>query len=201
MKIHLAIAALLVALGSGSAAAESPAPNVHPAAYTAKPAQAVSVTATGFAPNEPVDVSLGDQSLLTITADGEGRILHANVGIPFLSPGDYTVSFLGQTSRVPVAVGLKIEGFRPWVVLHNYYVSPQSGVGFSGQDFVPGETVAVYLNSKLSGPFLQVTADADGRITAADALSPANLKGDNRLIFVGQQSQVELTSSFAVAAP
>ena len=66
MKIHLAIAALLVALGSGSAAAESLAPNVHLAAYSAKPAQAVSVTGTGFAPNEPVDVSLGDQSLLTI---------------------------------------------------------------------------------------------------------------------------------------
>src|SRR5262245_50154243 len=207
MKIQLAVVAALVALGSGSAAAQPLTPNtaqtpsVHLDVYTAKPAHAVAFTGTGFVPNEPVDVSLGDERLSTTTADAEGRILHASVGVPFLSPGDYTVSFVGQTSRIPVAVGLKIEGFRPWVVLHNYYVSPQSAVGFSGQDFVPGETVAVYLNSRLSGPVLQVTADADGRITAANALSPANLTGDNRLFFVGQQSQVELTATFAIAAP
>src|SRR5262245_25810221 len=114
MKIHLAIVAVLVALGTSSAAAQTPTPNaaqtpsVHLDAYAAKPTNAVAFTGTGFVPNEPVDVSLGAQSLSTITADAEGRILHANIGVPFLSPGDYTVSFLGQTSRVPVAVGLKI---------------------------------------------------------------------------------------------
>jgi hypothetical protein len=80
-------------------------------------------------PNEAVDVSLGDQPLTTITADVEGRILRATISIPSLSAGDYTVLFVGQTSRTPVAVGLNIQGFRPWVVLHNYYVSPQSGGG------------------------------------------------------------------------
>jgi hypothetical protein len=207
MKVQLAIAAMLAALGSGSAAAQTPTPNtaqtpsVHLDAHTAKPARALAFTGTGFVPNEPVDVFLGSQSLSTLTADAEGRILNASLGVPFLSPGDYRVSFIGQASRAPVAVGLKIEGFRPWVMLHNYYVSPQSSLGFNGQDFAPGEVVAVYLNSTLDGLVLQVTADAEGRITAANALSPANLTGDNRLIFVGQQSQVELTATFAVAAP
>jgi len=206
MKIHIAIVALLVALGSSPAAAQSltsgtaQTPRVHLDLYSGKPAHTLTFTGTGFEPNEDVDVSLSEQSLATITADAEGRILHAGIGIPLLSAGDYTVSFVGRTSRIPVAVGLNIQGFRPWVVLHNYYVSPQSGVGFNGEDFVPGETVSVYLNSTVGEPVVQVTADGDGRITMANALSPTNLTGDNRLIFVGQQSHAELTATFTVAA-
>jgi hypothetical protein len=175
-------------------------PSVHLDVYAGKPAQTLAFTGTGFVPNEAVDVSLGDQPLTTITADAEGRILRASIGVPFLSAGDYTVSFVGRTSRIPVAVGYNIQGLRPWVVLHNYYVSPQSGVGFSGQDFVPGETVAVYLNSTLSAPVAQVTADGEGRFTVANAISPANLTGDNQLIFVGQQGQTQVTATFTVAA-
>jgi 5-hydroxyisourate hydrolase-like protein (transthyretin family) len=176
-------------------------PSVHLDVYAGKPAQTLAFTGTGFVPNEAVDVSLGDQPLTTINADVEGRILRATISIPSLSAGDYTVLFVGQTSRTPVAVGLNIQGFRPWVVLHNYYVPPQSGVGFSGEDFVPGEAVAVYLNSTLSAPVVQTTADSSGRIAAANAVSAANLTGDNQLIFVGQQSQAQLSVKFSVAAP
>jgi hypothetical protein len=90
--------------------------------YAGKPAQTLAFTGTGFVPNEAVDVSLGDQPLTTITADAEGRILRASIGVPLLSAGDYTVSFVGRTSRIPVAVAYNIQGFRPWVALHNYYV-------------------------------------------------------------------------------
>jgi hypothetical protein len=206
VKIHLAVVALVVALGPGPATAQSLSPNtaatpsVHLDVYAVKPARTVGFTGTGFAANEPVDVSLADQLLTTVTADGEGRVLHASVGIPLLSAGDYTLSMVGQVSRTPVTAGLKIDGVRPWVVLNNYYVSAQSDVGFTGEDFVPGETVAVYLNSTLSAPVVQVSADSEGRISANNALSPANLAGDNQLIFVSQQSQVQLTATFSVAA-
>jgi 5-hydroxyisourate hydrolase-like protein (transthyretin family) len=197
----VAFAALLVAFAAAPAAAQSTTPNVHLDAYSGKPGHTLAFTATGFAPNEAVDISLGQQALTTLTADAEGRILGASIGIPSLTAGDYTVSFVGRTTQTPAAVGLNIQGFRPWVVLHNYYVSQQSGVGFNGEDFVPGETVAVYLNSTSSAPVQQVTADGEGRITMANAVSPANLTGDNQLIFVGQQSQAALTATFTVAAP
>jgi len=176
-------------------------PSVHLDVYTAKPAQTLAFTGTGFVPNETIDVSLGDQPLTSITADDRGRIERATIGIPSLTAGDYTVSFVGQSSRTPATVGLNIQGFRPWVVLDNYYVAPRSGVGFTGEDFVPGEAVAVYLNSTLTEPVAQATADSGGRIAAVNAVSAANLTGDNQLIFVGQQSQAELSLKFSVAAP
>src|SRR4051812_5327520 len=110
MKIYSIIAAVLVTLGPGPVGAQSltpdqgQTPSVHLDAYTGKPSHTVAFTGTGFMPNETVDVSLGDQALATITADSEGRILHASIGIPFLSAGDYAMSFVGQTTRKPVGV-------------------------------------------------------------------------------------------------
>ena len=202
MRIHIATVAVLLALASGPAAAQSlsQTPNVHLDVFSAKPAQTLGFSGTGFVPNETVDASLGEQVLATTTADDQGRVVHASMRLPVLSAGACTISFVGRTSQQPVAVTLSIDGVRPWVTLSNYYVSPQSGVGFNGWDFVPGESVAVYLNSTTSAPVVQVNADAEGRLMLANALTPANLTGDNRLIFIGEQSHAELTATFTVAA-
>jgi hypothetical protein len=176
-------------------------PNVFLDSYTGKPSETMTFGANGFAPNEPIDVSLGEQQLTTVNADALGDVVHGSAAIPNLGAGDYTLSFVGRTSQTRASVGFNIQGFRPWVVLRNYFVTAQQAVGFDGQDFIPGETIAVYLNSRLSAPVVQVNADGQGRIAMEGAVPAANLKGDNQLIFVGQQSQSELTTTFTVASP
>lgn len=176
-------------------------PSVHLVSYTGKPANALSFSGAGFVPGESVDMFFGEDTtgpLTTVTADSRGEINGQNVGIPLLDAGNYKVAFTGRTSQTPVSVGFNVQAFHPWVVLHNYYLAPQSGVGFSGQDFVPGEAVQVYLNSQASAPLMQITADAYGRFAAENAALP-DLSGDNELIFVGQQSQTEVTATFSVA--
>lgn len=64
---------------------------------------------------------------------------------------------------------------------------------------MPGEPVQVYLNTRLSQPVAQVTADANGHFAVDNAFSLPNVTGDNQLIFVGQQSQTEVTATFAAA--
>jgi hypothetical protein len=139
--------------------------------------------------------------LLTISADARGEITGRDTLIPLVSPGDYSLGFVGRNSHTPVSVGFNVQGFNPWAVLDNYYMAPQVGVGFEGQDFVPGEVVQVYLNTRLSQPIAQVTADADGRFAVKNAFSLPDLTGNNQLIFVGQQSQTEVTATFAAAIP
>jgi hypothetical protein len=149
-------------------------------------------------------VYLGEQlgsPLTTVTADPFGRITAKNLNIPLLGAGDYKLAFVGHVSQTPVSVGFNIQGFHPWVVLTNYYISQQSGVGFIGQDFVPGEVVQVYLNTTLSQPMAQVTADADGHFYVEDAFGLPNSTGDNQLIFIGQQSQTQVTTSFSIQSP
>ena len=179
-------------------------PEVHLEAYTGKPTHTLSFSGSGFVPGESVDMFLGDQTLnplASVVADDKGDISAQSVSIPVLAAGDYRASFVGRVSTTPVSIGFNIQGFHPWVVLHSYYVPPHSGLGFSGEDFFPGEVVQVYLNSLLALPVAQVTADGDGRFAVDQAFSLPDLTGDNDLIFFGQQSQTEVTTRFSVATP
>ncbi len=184
--------------------AQSQPPLVRLDSYTGKPTHRFGFSGSGFTPGEQVDVYLGDLTagpLATVVADSRGDITARDMVIPPLSPGDYTLSFVGFVSHTPAAVGFNIQGFHPWAVLDNYYITPHSGVGFTGVDFVPGEPVQVFLNTQLSSPVAQVTADADGRFEAKNAFQLPDLTGNNQLIFVGQQSQTEVTATFAAATP
>jgi hypothetical protein len=179
-------------------------PAVQLDSYTGKPSHRFSFSGTGFAPGEQVDVYLGVQStnpLTTVPADARGDITGRDMVIPLVGPGDYSLAFIGRDSRSPVSLGFNIQGFHPWAVLDNYYVAPNAGVGFSGVDFVPGEVVQVYLNTRLSQPVAQVTADADGRFSIDHAFTLPDVTGNNQLIFVGQQSQTEVTATFAAVTP
>jgi hypothetical protein len=185
-------------------AAQAPPPAVQLDTYTGKPTHTFGFSGTGFVPGEQVNVYLGTQTLApltTVAADSRGGISSRDVAIPAIGPGNYSLSFVGQVSAAPVSVGFNIQGFHPWAILDNYYLAPHSGVSFTGTDFVPGEVVEVYLNSRLSDPVAQPTADANGRFEVRNAFSLPDLTGDNQLIFVGQQSQTEVTATFATAAP
>jgi hypothetical protein len=179
-------------------------PTVHLDSYTGKPTHSFAFSGASFAPGEAVDIYLGDRTagpLATVSADAQGNITAQSLSIPSITPGDYQLLFVGRTSQTPTSVGFNVQGFHPWAVLNNYYIAPQYGVGFRGEDFVPGELVQVYLNTRLSQPLAQVTADANGHFSVDNAFSLPNVTGDNQLIFVGQQSQTEVTTSFAAATP
>jgi hypothetical protein len=177
-------------------------PAVQLEAYTGKPTHALSFSGSGFVPGESVDIYLGEQRvspLATVTADAHGAIVGDNANIPLIGAGDYTLTFVGRVSQTPTTVGFNVQGFHPWVVLTNYYVEPRTAVGFIGQDFIPGEPVQVFLNSRVGQPVAQVTADADGKFSVQNGFSLPDVTGDNEVIFVGQQSQSEVTTSFTVA--
>jgi hypothetical protein len=179
-------------------------PTVRLEGYTGKPTHTFSISGTGFVPGEQVDVYLGAQTtapMLTLAADNQGAITGRDLPIPLFGPGDYSLAFVGRASQSPVSVGFNVQGFHPWAVLDNYYVAPQGSVGFTGHDFVPGEVVQVYLNTTLSQPVAQVTADQDGHFSVNNAFTLPPLSGNNQVIFVGQQSQTEVTATFAAAAP
>jgi hypothetical protein len=199
----LAILGLLTIWSPTIAAAQTEAqpPTVHLDNYTGKPTHAFSFAGSGFVPGEQVDVFLGAQTsdpLASLSADAQGDIESQNTTIPFLTPGDYRLIFVGHSSQSPVSVGFNVQGFAPWVVLDNYALAPRSEVGFHGEDYIPGEVVQVYLNSRLSQPIAQVTADSDGHFANSNAFALPDLTGNNQLIFVGQQSQTEVTATFAV---
>ena len=203
----IAIVVSLAATGLStivSAQSISAPPTLHVDTYTGKPTHTFSFEGAGFAPNEPVDLFMGSHAaglLVAVQADERGNVSGHNIAIPLIPPGDYTMTLNGRTSQTPAIVGFNVQGFHPWVVLDNYYITPGASVGFQGDDFVPGEIVQVYLNTVLTQPVAQAPADADGRVAAQNAFELPNVTDNNQLIFVGQQSQTRVTATFTAATP
>ena len=59
----------------------------------------------------------------------------------------------------------------------------------------PGATIAI-LNTNYT-----LVADANGHFEVRNAFGLPDVTGNNQLIFVGQQSQTEVTATFATAVP
>ncbi len=119
--------------------------------YSAKSNHTFGFTGSGFAPNEPVDVrlgGLGGSPLASFPSDAQGNVTAQEVPLPLIQAGDYLLYFVGEQSQTPVSIGFNVQGFAPWVVLDTYSAAPYSAMGFTGQDFVPGEPIAVYLDQR-----------------------------------------------------
>ncbi|MGE5618993.1 MAG: hypothetical protein ACM3US_07000 [Sphingomonadaceae bacterium] len=168
---------------------------------TTKPYSAVGFEAGGFKPGENVAVyldNLGTQPLSVAVASDQGDISGV-LRVPFAQEGSHSVLFYGDQSRMPAEVGLTILGFYPWVVLDNYSPGPEQQVGFAGSDFAPGETVHVFFNSLESGPVAAVQVGDDGTFKAPGAVRLApGLKGEQTLLFVGNQSQTTSEVEFTI---
>jgi hypothetical protein len=173
--------------------------------YSAKPYHAFGFTGSGFSPRETVDVrlsGLGGDPIGSFQADDQGNVTDQAVRVPFVQPGDYSLYFVGRQAQHPISVGFNVQGFTPWVVLDNYSPPPYYLMGFSGDDFVPGEVVLVYLNERSAKPVVQVLADENGHIAAKSAFElPDQLAqpGQSRIIFVSLQSNAQVAAAFAPA--
>ncbi|MHB0868805.1 MAG: hypothetical protein ACYC66_02220 [Chloroflexota bacterium] len=168
---------------------------------TTKPNSAVGFEAGGFKPGESVSIhldNLGTEPLTTVLASDQGDISGV-LRVPLAQEGSHTILFYGDQGKMPATVGLTILGFYPWVVLDNYSPGPEQQVGFAGSDFAPGESVHVFFNSLESGPVATVQVDDDGTFKAPGAVKLApGLKGEQMLLFVGNQSQTEAEVAFTI---
>jgi hypothetical protein len=170
--------------------------------YSVKSNHTFGFSGSGFAPGEVVDVrlgGLGGAPLATFPSDAQGNVTGQNVPLPLVQAGDYLVYFVGEQSQNPVSVGFNIQGFSPWVVLDSYSLAPYSVVGFTGQDFVPGDQIDVYLDQPNGQPLLRVAADANGQFAVKNAFElPDMAHGDHTLLFVGYRSDAHISAKFVV---
>jgi hypothetical protein len=177
-------------------------PKVTLDTYSAKSDHTFGFSGSGFTPGELVDVrlgGLGGSPLASFPSDGQGNVVAQNVPLPLIQAGDYSLYFVGEQSQTPVSVGFNVQGFNPWVVLDSYSAAPYSAIGFTGEDFVPGDRIEVYLGQPSGQPLTRLAADANGHFGVRSAFNLPDLPhGDQQLIFVGHQSGVQITARFVV---
>lgn len=170
--------------------------------YSAKSDHTFGFSGSGFTPGELVDVRLGGMGgapLASFPSDAQGNVVAENVPLPLIQAGDYALYFVGEQSQTPVSVGFNVQGFQPWVVLDSYSVVPYSAMGFTGEDFVPGDHIEVYLGHVTGQPLFRLAVDANGQFAVRSAFNLPDLaQGNQQLIFVGHQSGVQIAAKFVI---
>ncbi|HLH63193.1 MAG TPA: polyprenol monophosphomannose synthase [Ktedonobacteraceae bacterium] len=179
--------------------------------YTVKPPSVVGFYGSGFLPGELVDVYLGkpgDVPGITVRANAGGNIA-GRFPVPLLKQGNYTLFFVGHQSQTPSTASLNVQGFHPWVILDNYAPPVHARLGFTGEDFVAGEEVMVYLTrpgsqyqgagTNGSGKLIaHIQADKDGRFAVPATWEVPDVAGNYQLVFMGQESGAVITTPFTV---
>ena len=175
-------------------------PQVKLGTQAAKSGDTVQLSATGFGPDEDINVYWNDLSsdvIGTIHTDDSGEVRQGSVRVPFGAVGNNGFIFVGQKSQSPVTVPFQMLNLYPSVDLSSYAIKPDNVLSFSGKDFGPGENVTVYLNNPDSPALTAIqTDDSGGFANAGGFLVPFGLQGKQTLIFVGQESKAPTTASF-----
>jgi nucleoid-associated protein YgaU len=190
-SVNIARATAVIAGGS---------PSVKLGTQAAKSGDTVQLSASGFGPDEDVNVYWNDLSsdvIGTIHTDESGGVRQGGVRVPFGAVGNNGFIFVGQKSQSPVTVPFQMLNLYPSVDLSSYAIKPDNVLSFSGKDFGPGEQVTVYLNNPDAPPLTTIQADDTGGFTNAGGfLVPFGLHGKQTLIFLGKESKAPTTASF-----
>ena len=168
---------------------------------TGKPGDKISLSASGFEPEEEVKVywgQLNGDPAATLHADGGGNIGQASVLIPVGAIGTTSVVLVGSKSQ-SLAIGqFYMLGLYPTVKAQPYALKSANRISLSGKGFGPGETVLIYVNGMNGPPLMAVPTDANGSFSGAGFVVPFGLKGQQSLILIGEQSRAVVNSGFLV---
>ena len=181
-------------------------PFVELSPWSGPPGGKVNLNARGFAPNEAVDVFVGQsaQPALTLNADQYGNLWGAGpVQAPYdVSGGSLLLRVVGQASGASCVAKFAIQAPKPWVELTQYWGMPGTPVGFSGGGWAADEQVTFHLGSS-SGPEIAAGQTDDyGWIRFGGTGSiPGDAQGTVALVGVGSKSHATASATFKVVDP
>ena len=164
-----------------------------------KPGSVVTVNATGFGPNEPVNVYWGRTSgtpAAQLTANAAGDI-RAPITVGIAPVGPTTLVLVGQRTKTTATVPYLMLGLYPETVPHPYAERAGHAMTFTGTGFAPNEKVLVYLNANRGVPALTPTATGQGTFSVSFVV-PFGLKGKQQLTAIGDESRAVATTGFTV---
>ena len=158
----------------------------------------VTVSGSGFVPNETVKLSISGMSGVAVTAkaDAKGMLPATGLTIPYsLKPGSYTVTATGVSSKRASNTMIKVAALTP-------VDQPERPLGRAGRD---GDRHREGLRGQGAGDALAQRRSADttpavitttnGAFTATFTVPKALLNGANSISAIGNESRVNAVTS------
>lgn len=185
--------------------------------YAMKPDSTIGFILGGFDPRESIEVSLEpgtrradgqpqDPSQVTkatrltsLPADPVGNSQWAEVRVPALAPGSYSLVARGARSGQQIAVNVVVEPLTPVIQLSPWSGPPGTSVQINARGFTPGDTVQVFLGSATQ-PVTTVTADQYGNFWGAGPIQVpyGTTAGPFSIRFVDKVGSADVTADFRV---
>lgn len=172
--------------------------SVSAAPDPAAPGSTVTVSGSGFAPLETVDIVVGGTSATAEAA--EDGSFEASVVLPASASGTLAVSATGRVSQAPAASTLVVASQPVYftdIVAEPTSGAPGTAVRVTGAGFAAGETVTL----ELDGVSFTAIADEDGAIVADLTVPPSAAPGATTITAEGSISATPAAAGFTVLAP
>jgi hypothetical protein len=165
----------------------------------------VRVNAHGFAPNEPVQVSLGGAHDSTpLRADEYGNLWGAGpLHIPqSAATGGFAIDLAGGDSGATATAEFKVLDPKPWLELTSWSGAPGAPVSFGGGGWIGGEQVTIHIGSATSPAVTSEFADESGWLKGSDQVYvPNEVNDDVIFVAVGDKSHIAAAATFKVVFP
>jgi hypothetical protein len=166
-----------------------------PSSYYVLPYQDFSVSATGFAAGETVNLANGTTSLGTAVANDLGTATFSGVSLPYSGVSSATLTATGVTSRATATATVGIGNYNATVTSSNYYAKPGTIVTLTGTGFAPNENVDI-----TAGTFTEtVAADDMGNISAKLTLPFGQTKNSLTIVSTGEMSHATSSTTITLA--
>jgi len=184
----------------------SAAPTITVTPTTVASGGQITVSGTGFAPHEPVQVLVSPQTagLAEPSADANGVVPATTVSLPAttFAPGDHTVTLYGSTSRRTAIMHITVSNTaNVTITVTPATITPGGQITVSGTGFAPHEPVQVLVSPQTAG-LAEPTADANGVVPATMVrLDAATFTvGDHTVTLYGSASRRTAIMHITIAA-
>ena len=161
--------------------------------YFQTPGSTITISGTGFAPNEIVSIS-GSTAPILAQADSYGSFKGAIVTIPFGLTKSFPITATGQSSKAIVNTSIGLAAFSPNITPNSFYQKQGGKASFTGKGFVSGETIGVTQDGLVVA---SLTADSFGSFKSDTYTLPFTTS--SIFVFTGLKSQIPLTISVGLS--
>jgi hypothetical protein len=175
-------------------------PTLTPSATDTIPFGSLTVTGSGYAPNEVVDLNFAGTTTAAQT-DANGAFAATTVKTPQVPAASYQLIGAGEASGAEAIAYEYINGFYPSAAPSSYYVMPGALLAVNGSGFAPSEVVTI-TDAKTAAIYGTFTTDAKGAFKNAGAFAiPNSYAGKNiNLVLSGATSNASTTVATGVGA-
>jgi len=190
---------------------------ITPSSYAVKQTGSLGLVLGGFAPDEPVAVSLAPAAqrpdgtsqdptklskptpLTTVQTDDVGNATWSQVSIPTVVPGAYNLVAKGTKSGQSMAIDIVVNALTPVVQLSPWSGPPGSKVQINARGFAPKATVQIFLGNAQQ-PLTSATTDQYGDFWGVGPLQvPYNSNpGPLEVRLVDSSASNQVTATFNV---